>query len=196
MELPVYELTLNDENTGVKAVALVDFPATGLDYQTFKSHTNYDFKIVDEEERVIMGPVMVPNLPIYRNDEERGEYLAVFRKDTIKQIVKQYYKEQRQGAFNEMHSSLHDIDGVHMYQSFLTDETKGILPPLGWENIADGTWFGAASVENDAIWEKTKKDGIYKGFSIEGFFDVIPYQNEFDKAVDKFAKLLKEYHND
>jgi hypothetical protein len=128
-----------------------------------------------------MGAAMIPDLPIYRRDE-RGEYYAIFKKETIKALVQKLFKENKHNNFNEQHNAFKILDGVYIYQSFITDAELGISAPSGFENVADGTWFIAAKVENDEAWAKVKKEGILKGFSVEGVFDLEPY---------KFKKMNK-----
>ena len=172
MDLPFIEFKLSDEVEGLQAIALVDRPAIGVNYQAFDTQK---FEVINEEQRIVMGAAMIPNLPIYRRDE-RGEYYAIFKKETIKALVQKYFKESKQGAFNEEHDQFKILDGVYVYQSFITDEKLGIAPPRGFENVADGTWFIAAKVENDDAWAKVKEDGLLKGFSVEGVFDLEPYK--------------------
>ena len=193
MDLPIYELRLTgDDKTRVEAVALVDMPAIGLNYQAFNSNTKYDFKIADSEQRVVMGAAMIPDLPIYRRDE-RGEYYAIFRKDTINEIVKKFFKEQRNSEFNEMHDKALKTNGVFIYQSWITDSKMGVQAPKGFENVADGSWFIAAKVEDEDLWAKIKEQGVYKGFSVEGVFDVIPSKSPEEEAADEFIKIVKNY---
>jgi hypothetical protein len=189
MDLPFIEFTLTDEVEGLQAIALVDRPAIGLNYQAFAPQK---FEIIDEEKRIVMGAAMIPDLPIYRRDE-RGEYYAIFKKDTIKSLVQKLFKENKHTAFNEQHNSFKIFDGVYIYQSFITDEELGISAPRGFENVADGTWFIAAKVENDEAWSKVKNEGILKGFSVEGVFDLNPYKfNKMNKInLESVIKTLK-----
>jgi hypothetical protein len=178
MDLPFIEFKLTDEVEGLQAIALVDKPAIGLNYQAFAPHK---FEVIDEDKRIVMGAAMVPDLPIYRRDE-RGEYYAIFKKETIKALVQKLFKENKHTEFNEEHNSFKILDGVYIYQSFITDAELGISAPSGFENVADGTWFIAAKVENDEAWAKVKEEGLLKGFSVEGVFDLEPY---------KFKKMNK-----
>jgi hypothetical protein len=178
MDLPFIEFKLTEEVEGLQAIALVDSPAIGLNYQAFAPHK---FEVINEEKRIVMGAAMIPDLPIYRRDE-RGEYYAIFKKETIKALVQKLFKENKHNVFNEQHNAFKILDGVYIYQSFITDAELGISAPSGFENVADGTWFIAAKVENDEAWAKVKEDGILKGFSVEGVFDLEPY---------KFKKMNK-----
>ena len=178
MDLPFIEFKLTEDVEGLQAIALVDSPAIGLNYQAFAPHK---FEVINEDKRIVMGAAMVPDLPIYRRDE-RGEYYAIFKKETIKALVQKLFKENKHNVFNEQHNAFKILDGVYIYQSFITDAELGISAPSGFENVADGTWFIAAKVENDEAWAKVKEDGILKGFSVEGVFDLEPY---------KFKKMNK-----
>ena len=178
MDLPFIEFKLTDEVEGLQAIALVDSPAIGLNYQAFAPHK---FEVINEEKRIVMGAAMIPDLPIYRRDE-RGEYYAIFKKETIKALVQKLFKENKHNNFNEQHNAFKILDDVFIYQSFITDAELGITAPSGFENIADGTWFIAAKVENDEAWAKVKEEGLLKGFSVEGVFDLEPY---------KFKKMNK-----
>ena len=178
MDLPLIEFKLTEDVEGLQAIALVDSPAIGLNYQAFAPHK---FEVINEDKRIVMGAAMIPDLPIYRRDE-RGEYYAIFKKETIKSLVQKLFKENRHNNFNEQHNAFKILDGVFIYQSFITDAELGISAPSGFENVADGTWFIAAKVENDEAWAKVKKEGILKGFSVEGVFDLEPY---------KFKKMNK-----
>ena len=177
-DLPLIEFKLSEDVEGLQAIALVDTPAIGLNYQAFANHK---FEVINEDKRIVMGAAMIPDLPIYRRDE-RGEYYAIFKKETIKALVQKLFKENKHNNFNEEHNAFKILDGVYIYQSFITDAELGISAPSGFENVADGTWFIAAKVENDEAWAKVKKEGLLKGFSVEGVFDLEPY---------KFKKMNK-----
>jgi len=190
--LPFFEYRLTDDVEGLSAIALVEAPATGVNYQAFAPQK---FEVLNEEKRIVVGAAMIPDLPIYRRDE-RGEYYAIFKKDTINQLVQKYFKEQKTTEFNEMHDPLLKLDGVYLYQSFITDKELGILPPKGFENVADGTWFIAAKVDNNEAWAKVKKEGLLKGFSVEGFFDIQPYKFNKMNKLEKVINLLKSFGYD
>jgi hypothetical protein len=194
MDLPFIEFKLSDDVEGLQAIAFVDAPAIGLNYQAFAPHK---FEVINEEKRIVMGAAMIPDLPIYRRDE-RGEYYAIFRKETIKALVQKLFKENKHNNFNEQHNAFKILDGVYIYQSFITDQELGILAPKGFENVADGTWFIAAKVENDEAWSKVKEDGILKGFSVEGVFDLEPYKfKQMNKLnLDSVISTLKSVFAD
>lgn len=133
-----------------------------------KQAERQSFSIQDEEERIISGVLMLADKPIYRNDEE-GEYYVMFTKDTIKKIAQKFFEKGYQSNVNLMHDSGQKVEGLTMFESFITDEKRGIQPMKGFEDVPDGSWFGSFKVNNDEVWEKIKS-GEFTGYSVEGLF--------------------------
>jgi hypothetical protein len=184
MELPIYELMINEDiqdDAEVSFIALVDRPAIQKNWNAFKE--NVKFQIISEDKRIISGPVMLADSPIYRNDSINGEYYVVFSKDTIFKIAQKFFKKGYQANVNLMHDSNQQVSGVTMFESFISDKDRGILPMKGFEDAPDGSWFGSFKVEDDSVWQMIK-EGKVKGFSVEGVF-------EYSKAKTKEAQLLE-----
>ena len=127
------------------------------------------FKVVDEEKRIISGPLMIADQKIYRYDPELGEYDVYFSKDTIKQIAIKLAKKGYQKNVNLMHSGDLKLEGVVLFEVFQSDSERGIQPMKGYEDLPDGSLFGSMFVENENAWDVVKK-GLVKGFSVEGNF--------------------------
>lgn len=183
MELPIYELMINEDvqdDSEVSFIALVDRPAIQKNWNAFKE--NIKFQIVSEDKQIISGPVMLADSPIYRNDSVNGEYYVVFSKDTIFKIAQKFFKKGYQANVNLMHDSEQKVSGVTMFESFISDKDRGILPMKGFEDAPDGSWFGSFKIEDDSVWQMVK-EGKVKGFSVEGIF-------EYSKAKTKEAQLL------
>lgn len=111
---------------------------------------------------------MLADKPIYRNDDN-GEYYVVFTKDTIKQIAQKFFAKGYQSNVNLMHDSGMKLEGLTMFESWIVDEKRGIKPMQGFEDVADGSWFGSFKVDNPDVWQMIK-DGKVRGFSVEGLF--------------------------
>ena len=137
------------------------------------------FAIQDEDEKIISGPLMLADTPIYRNDQN-GEYYVQFTKETIKQIAQKFFRKGYHQNVNLMHDSGSIVNGLTMFESWISDEKRGIKPMLGFENVPDGSWFGSFKVENEDVW-KLIKDGKVKGFSVEGVFN---YRKTGDKKYE------------
>ena len=147
------------------------------------------FAIQNEDKHIISGPLMLADELIYRNNKKFGEHYVKFSAETIKDIAIKFAKKGYQQNVNLMHSSDMKLDGFIMFESFIVDKERGILPMQGFEDAKDGSWFGSFYVENPQAWELIK-DGKVKGFSVEGFFDyVMPENREQSYAERKLAEL-------
>ena len=190
-ELPIYELRIdeNDDSTvEVDFVALVDRPAIGRSFLAFNENDRQTFAIQDEEQRIISGPLMLADSPIYRNDD-RGEYYVTFTKDTIKQIAQKFFRKGYQNNVNLMHDDGEMLVGLTMFESFITDEKRGIKPMAAFADVPDGSWFGSFKVDNDGAWNMIK-DGKVKGFSIEGVFNYKRQETIDEKSEKLWSQIL------
>ena len=149
------------------------------------------FSIINEEQRIISGLLMVADELIYRNNDKFGEHYVKFSADTIKQIAIKFSKKKYQSNVNLMHDSNQRVDGVTMFESFIVDRQRGILPMAEFKDVADGSWFGSFYVENDEVW-KGIKEGQYKGFSVEGLFDYEQPKSAEQNALETIEKLLNQ----
>ena len=134
MELPVYRMTVDEVDEGVQFVALVDMPAIEKPFQAF-AKTPQRFAETGER-RVLTGPLMLADTPIFRKDDTYGEYYVVFDKATIRKIVQKYFKQGNQHNVNAYHNA--ELDGVFMFESYITDAERGVMPPKGYEDTPDG----------------------------------------------------------
>ena len=151
------------------------------------------FVIQDEEQRIISGPLMLADTPIYRNDAIRGEYYVVFSADTIKQIAQKFFKKGYQNNVNPMHNSGDVQEGLTMFESWIVDKKRGIQPMVGFEDVPDGSWFGSYKVENDEAWNKVKS-GEVLGFSVEGNF-LYKEQEQMsaeERMMNEIIKVLQQ----
>ena len=183
--IPVYDAIITDDETGMLRISLVDDPAVMSDFQAFKaSRRPQMYSIQSEERRLVRGCVMRADFPIYRRDTRMGEYYIIYKADTIRQMAEKYILEGRQNDVNLMHSDGEGVDGVQLTQWFIKGD--GIQVD-GFDDIADGSLMAEFHIVNDDIWAEVKA-GTYKGFSLEGVFDLVP---ETDRdGVEEIVSLL------
>ena len=188
--IPVYDAIISDEETGMFRISLVDDPAVMSNFQAFDAHKKpMMYAIQDEEKRLVRGCIMRSDFPIYRRDEKMGEYYVIYKAEEIRKMAEKYLLEGRQNDVNLMHQEGSDVDGVQMVQYFIKGD--GIQVD-GFDDCADGSLFGEFHVVNDDIWAEIKA-GTYKGFSLEGVFDLVPEQNkdEIQEIVDLLEGAFK-----
>jgi len=156
-----------------------------------KFSTHQKFKIVNEDERIVTGCLMESDLLIYRMNETMGEHYVKFSADTIKTIAIKWAKQKFQTNVNLMHDSNQSVKNVTMFESWLVDKNRGVQPMKGFEDVADGSWFGSFYVENDEVWQQLK-DGTFRGFSVEGLFDYTEPISAEENALKTISKLLND----
>lgn len=177
--LPVFEDMLTDERCGMLRISLVDLPAVESDFQKFGKPVRVVME--SEERRLILGCVMRADFPIYRRDAEHGEYYTMFGRETIRQMAEKYLDENRQNRVNLMHAG-EEVRGVKMVQMFIKDSERGVNP-AGFEDIEDGSLFAEFHIEDEEIWNWIK-EGILRGFSLEGIFSMEEKFNNENMAID------------
>ena len=191
MQLPVFNLIIDENNESeleVNYMALVDKPAIEKNFLAFNQIKPLQFSF-DEEKRIIFGPAMLADFPIYRNNKEYGEHYVVFSKDLIFSIVKKFFAKGYGQNFNLSHDPNQRTEGVSIFQSFITNSELGIKPMAGYEDAADGSWFIAANVKNENVWQDVKS-GKFKGFSVEGTF--LYKSNQQMSAAQRIYEDLKK----
>ena len=188
--IPVYDAIISDEETGMFRISLVDDPAVMSNFQAFDAHKKpMMYAIQDEEKRLVRGCIMRSDFPIYRRDEKMGEYYVIYKAEEIRKMAEKYLLEGRQNDVNLMHQEGSNVDGVQMVQYFIKGD--GIQVD-GFDDCADGSLFGEFHVVNDSVWAEIKA-GTYKGFSLEGVFDLVPEQDkdEIQEIVDLLEGAFK-----
>jgi hypothetical protein len=160
----------------------------------YKAKNYHNFQIISEDEHIISGPLMLADQLIYRDNEKFGEHYVKFSPDTIKDIAIKFAKRKYQSNVNLMHDPSQVVEGVTMFESFIVDKKRGVLPMTGFEDVADGSWFGSFYVENNEVWNQVKS-GELRGFSVEGLFDYEEPKKQLspeEQALKKIEELLKE----
>lgn len=189
MDLPVYELMISDDlqdDAEVNFVSLVDRPAIQKNWNAFNHKVKFN---TNEEKRIISAPIMLADTPIFRSDITHGDYYVVFSKETIYKIVQRYFKKGYQANVNIQHNQNEQLEDVYLFESFISDKERGIMPMKGFEDAPDGSWFGSMKVDNDYAWGEVKAGNI-KGFSVEGVFEYSKAQTPAEKVFEEIKKIL------
>jgi hypothetical protein len=181
--MKVIELIIDEtmELSGIDAISIVESPAIEENWVALNKQepTEYKFAEVSKEKKIIMGALLVPDKQIYRRDEENGEYMIYFSKDTIRQCMEMFFKNGNQS--NATFEHLEAITGLTMVESWIVEDTEKDKSKLYELNVPVGTWMGTIKVDNENIWNDFIKTGLVKGFSIEGYFA--------DKAKTPLSKV-------
>ena len=166
--MKIIELILDEEefDTGVDAISIVESPAIESDFVALK---NQEIKLaeVDKEKKILMGALLIPDKPIYRNGSE-GEYYIFFSKDTIVKASQMFLQNGKQSNSTLEHSKA--LNGLTLVESWIVEDKAKDKTALYGLDVPVGTWMGSVKVNNDDVWNEYVKTKKVKGFSIEGYF--------------------------
>lgn len=164
MDLPLYDIDLGDFNSenGIFRISLVGAPAIEENFIHFKDEKIQFFK--DEEKRQVVGPIMIPNKPIYRRNSDMGEYYIRFTEKAIDDIMYKYSKDGKFNLFNIEHTD-QNFDGVTMLEIWKKESDADKSSKYGYD-LPEGTVFVKAQIEDESLWSSIKT-GEINGFSIE-----------------------------
>lgn len=185
--IPVYLASLVSPEEGIFDVSLVQDPATFQDFVLF-GQDKMNFSVIDEEERIVSGVLMLCNVPVYRKSPTLGEYYIIFNRDTLKALAERLFQESRQNNITLDHNE-ELIQGVTMLELFIKDSEKGISPSY-LENVPDGSLIASYKINNPELWKEIK-EGTFRGFSISGLFTAVPDNapSELDEVLDLLHQL-------
>lgn len=191
-KLPIYKMVISDaEESGVSYVALVDEPAIQTNWFAFSKEKEFKFS-ADAERRIITGPLMIADLPIYRKTDKMGEFYVVFDPLQIERIAQKFFKSFNTSNVNMMHDPNLKTEGVFMFESILVDDSRGVKAPEGFKDIPQGSWIGSFKVENDEVWEMVK-NGTFMGFSVEGNFGLkISGESPEEEILREIEEILSK----
>ncbi len=192
----IVELILDEAKNvmGVDAISIVESPAIEKDFIALKSE---ELKLaeINKEKKILMGPLLIPNKPIFRTQEDE-DYYIYFSKETVEKASQLYLQNNNQSNSTLEHQ--HEINGLTLVESWIVEDKKHDKSAKYGFDVPVGTWMGSVKVNNDEVWNEYVKSGKVKGFSIEGYFaDKMEMKKQEKKySVEGLSKaLLKQIEN-
>jgi len=169
--MQTYKVILNEnDESGIYAISLVDDPATKELFISLSAEKETEIQLatVSEEKRLVIGPVLIPNQLILRNDPDGGEpFNITFEAETIKGIQEKFVKN----GFQNNSTIEHDgqfIEDVTFIETWVKEDDVHDKSVLYGFNQPVGTLFAMQKINNDEVWNDYIKTGKVKGFSIDG----------------------------
>ena len=194
--MKIIELVLDEEqdDIGVDAISIVESPAIESDFVALK---NQEIKLaeVDKEKKILMGALLIPNKPIYRNGGE-GEYYIYFSKDTIVKASQMFLQNGKQSNSTLEHNQA--LNGLTLVESWIVEDKAKDKTALYDLDVPVGTWMGSVKVNNDDVWQQYILSGKCKGFSIEGYFAdkmEAPKENVEEQLSEELLSKIKSILN-
>lgn len=204
--MKIVELKLDEvkNGEGITAISLVKHPAIEQNWIAFskggveaKPFKGYAFKTIDEDQRIITGPAMIPEKLIYRKDGDGEESFVFFTEDTVRQLSERFLLQGKQNNMTLEHqATLNDLSVV---ESWIVEDPKRDKSAMYGFDLPIGSWFVKVKVLNDDVWNLVKEGGV-AGFSVEGVFTQEIINNsktemkttKLDSYLDKIRNLFSD----
>lgn len=198
--MKIIELTLEDvPDAGITAISLVKRPAIEKNFIKFNSNDldlfskkEYKFEVIDEEKRILLGPIMIPNKQIYRVHPETGEeFFVYFTETTIRRLAEKYLLEGKLTNSTLEHEQT--LNGVSIVENWIVEDPEKDKSNLYGFSLPVGSWCVSMKILNDDIWQKVKNEELL-GFSVEGIFnnEIIKQSKNMENLVNEITSKLNE----
>lgn len=184
-----YEVTLDSD---VFAISLVDRPAIEENFIYLSEHQPTEIFLEENDKHLIIGAVLVPDKPIYRN-QGGEEFYIQFSQETIEHLAHNYLLNGRIYSTTTDHKDI--ADDIAVVESWLKTSENDKSVSLGMD-LPNGTWLAAMKVNNDDVWQRIKA-GELRGFSVEAFVDLAQIKlekhnmNEVKLSIDETSFWTK-----
>jgi len=158
-------------NKGVYGISLVENPAMEGLFIALSKDEVVQFKTVDEEQRILMGLVLEPNKPIYRN-QNGEEFNIVFNEQTIKDLSYGFFKNNSHSNSTIEHDIDQNIKGVTFTESWIVENPTNDKSNNFGFSYPKGSWVAVMKVDSDEVWNDYVKTGKVQGFSIDAMLSL------------------------
>ena len=154
------------------------------------SANSHEFS-VDNDERVVVGPLMIPNKMILRREEDGSPYYIFFTKQTIRKMREKFLKLNKHNNTDTQHSN--DITTSNtMLESWISEDKYHDKSYKYGFALPIGTWFVSYKINNDETWQQIKS-GELKGFSLAGpFIEKLAKDSSYTAQLSDIIKILEQ----
>lgn len=197
--LPIFNITIDgedqDESLGWKKTAYTANPAILTKGFAFNDIEVKQFTFKDNVKMRIVAPVMIPDLPIYRNDED-GEYYVTFTKENIEKI---YSKKMAEYSSKDVNYNMDHKDDVDAGKSYMLESWIVGNDPLkdkaysefGIE-VPSGTVMQINQITDQKFYNELVENNM-TGFSIEGFLGLELKEIIKNNKLKQTEKMKQEF---
>jgi hypothetical protein len=163
----VYELIIEGEEDEVYAISMVSEPAIEAGWVAFDKE-QVQFQAVDNDKRLVLGPILVPDKRILRIDGEGKPYHVFLSAPTIKKLSEKYLQNKYTDKVTVEHQK--SVSDVSLVESWIVESRTKDKSAVYGLSLKPGTWAGTMKINNEKLWQDFVKTGKLTGFSIEGLF--------------------------
>lgn len=193
--MKLFELTIEDNTDEIFAISVVENPAIQENFLYFNEQKEkLNFARVDNDQRKLVGPILIPDLRILRVDEsDNSTYEVFFSKKTVAQLAQNYLKKKYVDKATLEHDK--KLKGLTLVESWIKESKTNDKSNLYGLNMPVGTWMGVFQIdrtpEGDKLWNDYIKTGKVKGFSVEALLShklVKASEHVINKDIDSLTE--------
>jgi len=165
----IYELLIdeNEDYSGVQAISIVENPAIQSDFVALADEKPVILARTNEDKRILMGAALIPDKPIYRN-QDGEEFYIYFSKETVAKAAEMFFKKSNHQNATLEHQQ--PIEGMTVFESWIVEDPNLDKSKKYGLDVPEGTWMVSMKVDDESIWQDQVKNDKVFGFSIEGSF--------------------------
>ena len=158
---------------GRKTVVVSEGPARGLGGEAMEEQPNNGYlmsqwNFSEDDQMIITGPAMTPNVMIPRKDAEGNIFHVYFTEETIEKISRRFLEESNHNNTDINHDDNLVEENTLLESWIVEDPEMDKSKKFGFE-IPKGTWMVSYKINNKDTWNQIKNKEL-NGFSITGQF--------------------------
>jgi hypothetical protein len=191
----IIELIIDEDQEAIlESISLVDNPAIERDFMYFSALAKPRYYFEDTDQRIIVGPAMIPDFRIPRRDDDGEVYYVYFSKENIAKAAELFLKYNKASAQNTDHKDNFTKDIYVMESWIIEDMYDKAFTKYGFDRLPMGTWMTKMRVLDDKVWADVKA-GKYKGLSVQGDFILgeAKYEKAFSGYKRKYTGVRKKW---
>jgi len=158
---------------GMKTVVVSEGRAPGIAGRSMESQPRggrfmSQWSFSDDDQMIITGPSMTPDILIPRKNEDGSVFHVYFTKETIEKISRKFLEENKQHQTDINHDDSITSENTLLESWIVTDPEMDKSKSMGFD-VPVGTWMVSYKINNEDTWNKIKNKEL-NGFSITGSF--------------------------
>ena len=179
---------------GLGKIVIVEKPATAIQETAGTRWANLQFS-VDDDKKIVTGPLMIPNKMILRRDEDGNPYYIFFSKDTIRKMAEKFLKLNKHNNTDKQHDWKITKTNTLLESWISEDKMYDKAYKMGFA-LPQGTWYVSYKINDEETWKEVK-EGKIKGFSLAGgFIEKMAGDKAQQAMLNNIVDLLKQVNDD
>lgn len=138
------------------------------DYWRYNGSEQTAFAFSSDDQRIVVGPAMLPQVLIPRKAEDGSTFHVFFSEETIAKIAEKFFKEMKHNNTDVNHNDQITNNNTLLESWIVEDPQKDKAAALGFD-VPKGTWMTSYRINDEETWKQIK-NGELNGFSVTGDF--------------------------